>query len=72
LRDNRIRFFWDESNESSIEVSRKSRIGVKIRDQVMDIMFGPIPSGFVESCIETVRTRGSITSHVFDNRIQFG
>jgi hypothetical protein len=38
---------------------------------MMDIMFGPIPSGFVESCIETVRTRGSITSHGFDNRVQF-
>jgi hypothetical protein len=37
----------------------------------MDIMFRPIPSGFVESCIETVRTRGSITSHGFDNRVQF-
>jgi hypothetical protein len=37
----------------------------------MDILFGPIPSGFVESSIETIWTRGGITSHVFDNRVQF-
>jgi hypothetical protein len=37
---------------------------------MMDILFGPIPSGFIEGCIETIRTRGGVTSHVFDNRVQ--
>jgi hypothetical protein len=32
LTENRVRFFWDESDESSIELRRKSRIGIKIKD----------------------------------------
>jgi hypothetical protein len=38
---------------------------------MMDILFGPIPSGLVECSIETIWARGGITFHVFDNRVQF-
>jgi hypothetical protein len=37
---------------------------------MMDILFGPIPGGFIKGCIETIRTRSGITSHIFDDIVQ--
>jgi hypothetical protein len=36
----------------------------------MHILFGPIPGGFIEGSIETIRSRSGITSHFFDDGVQ--
>jgi hypothetical protein len=70
LREDRVKFFWDESNESLIEFSWLCGISIEGRDQMMDILFGPIPGGFIKGSIETIRTRSGIASHIFDNCVQ--
>jgi hypothetical protein len=37
---------------------------------MMDVLFGPTPGGFIKGCIETIRTRSGITSHIFDDSVQ--
>jgi hypothetical protein len=36
----------------------------------MNILFGPIPRGFIEGNIKSIRPRGSIASHLLDNGMQ--